>query len=186
MFTAREGGNLELLTQGPTPKHLAPVYGETQYLPVSSSISGDACLGLNYYAGPYHRAAKTTHGIPIGATSSSSTSATSLDQDSIDDYPKIRGSTCWNSTDERHLSIMMAPAGVPSQNSSSRYPTIDRSEASDAQMPNDEMIWDLNPNFNAMWLQTIMESIQRMSPKGSPLIALAQQGAEAANYVIAE
>jgi hypothetical protein len=80
----------------------------------------------------------------------------------------------------------MAPAGVPSQNSSSRYPTIDRLEASDAQMPNDEMIWDLNPNFNAMWLHTIMESIQRMSPKGSPLIALAQQGAEAANYIIAE
>jgi hypothetical protein len=31
-----------------------------------------------------------------------------------------------------------------------------------------------------------MESIQRMTPKGSPLITLARQGAEAANYVIAE
>jgi hypothetical protein len=31
-----------------------------------------------------------------------------------------------------------------------------------------------------------MESIQHMAPEGSPLVALAQQGAEAANYVIAE
>jgi hypothetical protein len=35
-------------------------------------------------------------------------------------------------------------------------------------------------------LQTIMESIQRMAPKGSPLVALAQQWAKAANYVIVE
>jgi hypothetical protein len=44
----------------------------------------------------------------------------------------------------------------------------------------------MNPDFNAVQLQTIMESIQRMAPKGSPLIALAQQRAKAANYVIAE
>jgi hypothetical protein len=31
-----------------------------------------------------------------------------------------------------------------------------------------------------------MESIQRITPEGSPLVALAQQGAEAANYVIQE
>jgi hypothetical protein len=48
------------------------------------------------------------------------------------------------------------------------------------------MIQNLNPDFNAMRLQTIMESIQRMEPEGSPLVALAQQGAEAANYIIAE
>jgi hypothetical protein len=30
-----------------------------------------------------------------------------------------------------------------------------------------------------------MESIQCMAPKGSPLLALAQQGAEVANHVIA-
>jgi hypothetical protein len=48
------------------------------------------------------------------------------------------------------------------------------------------MIQNLNPDFNAMWLQTIMESIQRMAPEGSPLVALAQQGAEAANYIIVE
>jgi hypothetical protein len=31
-----------------------------------------------------------------------------------------------------------------------------------------------------------MESIQRMTPEGSPLVVLAQQGVEVANYVIAE
>jgi hypothetical protein len=30
-----------------------------------------------------------------------------------------------------------------------------------------------------------MESIQRMAPEGSPLLALAQQGAKAANHVVA-
>jgi hypothetical protein len=71
---------------------------------------------------------------------------------------------------------MVAPAGAPSHNSYSRYSTIRRSETSDARMPNNEMIRNLNPDFNVMRLQTIMESIQRMTPKGSPLIALAQQG----------
>jgi hypothetical protein len=36
-----------------------------------------------------------------------------------------------------------------------------------------------------MWLQTIIELIQRMAPEGSPLLALAQQEADAANHVIA-
>jgi hypothetical protein len=31
-----------------------------------------------------------------------------------------------------------------------------------------------------------MESIQRMSPEGSPLVALAQQGAEAVNFIITQ
>jgi hypothetical protein len=35
-------------------------------------------------------------------------------------------------------------------------------------------------------LQTIIESIRCMAPESSPLVALAQQEAEAANYVIAE
>jgi hypothetical protein len=81
---------------------------------------------------------------------------------------------------------MVALAGAPSHNSSSRYPTIGRSEASDARTSNDGMIQNLNLDFNVVWLQTIMESIQRMTPEGSPLVALAQQGAESANYVIAQ
>jgi hypothetical protein len=43
----------------------------------------------------------------------------------------------------------------------------------------------MNPYFNAVRLQTIMESIKHMAPKGSPLLAEAQQGAEVTNHVIA-
>jgi hypothetical protein len=71
---------------------------------------------------------------------------------------------------------MVTPA--PSGNSSSRYPTIRRSEAFDAQ--------NLNPDFNTVWLQTIMESIQCMALEGSPFVALAQQGVEVANFIIIE
>jgi hypothetical protein len=194
MFAVVEDINLELLTQGPTSKCLAPIYGQAPYLPISSSTSGGACLGLYSYAGSYHRTAKTTQRIPIGApifqpsagTSSSSTSTSSPDQDSTDDYPKNEGSTCWNSVDEDCLIIMVAPTGAHSQNSFTRYPSIRRSEVSDTRTPNDGMIWNLNPHFNVMRLQTIMESIQCMTPEGSPLVAMAQQGADAANYVIVE
>jgi hypothetical protein len=47
------------------------------------------------------------------------------------------------------------------------------------------MIPNLNPDFYTIQLKTIMESIQRMTPEGSPLVALAQQGAEVANFVVA-
>jgi hypothetical protein len=160
MFPIEEDGNHELLTQGPAPKRLALVYGQALYLLASSSTSGGACSDLNPYAGHYHRATKTTQGIPIGApifqpsvrTSSFSTSTVSPDQDSIDDYPEIRGSTYWNSADEGRLIIMVAPTGAPLQNSSSKYPTIGRSKASDARTLNDGMIWNLNPDFNVVRL----------------------------------
>jgi hypothetical protein len=45
---------------------------------------------------------------------------------------------------------------------------------------------NLNPDFNAMQVQTIMETIQRMALDGSPLDVLAQQGAEAVNLIVAE
>jgi hypothetical protein len=48
------------------------------------------------------------------------------------------------------------------------------------------MIQNLNPDFNAIRLQTIMESIQWMTPKGSPLVALAQQGVEVTNVIVAQ
>jgi hypothetical protein len=47
------------------------------------------------------------------------------------------------------------------------------------------MIQNLNLDFNAIRLQTIMESIQWMAPEGSPLVALPQQGAEATNFIVA-
>jgi hypothetical protein len=39
----------------------------------------------------------------------------------------------------------------------------------------------MNPDFNAVHVQAIIETIQRMAPDGSPLALLAQQGAEAVN-----
>jgi hypothetical protein len=80
---------------------------------------------------------------------------------------------------------MVAPTGAPSQNSFNRYPTIRRSEAYDARTPNNRLARNLNSDINTVRLRTIMESIQRMTPEGSPLLALAQQGAEAASHVIA-
>jgi hypothetical protein len=47
------------------------------------------------------------------------------------------------------------------------------------------LVQNLNPDLNVVRLQTIMKLIQRMAPESSPLLALAQQGAEAANHVIA-
>jgi hypothetical protein len=140
MFVVGEDGNIELLTQGLAPKQFTSVYGQAPYLPARSSTSCGVFSGLNPHAGPYHHAAKTTQGIPIGApvfqlsagTLSSSISVSSLDQDLIDDYPEIRESTCWNSVDEGRLIIMVAPVRALSHNSSTRYPTIGRSEASDA------------------------------------------------------
>jgi hypothetical protein len=148
MFSAGEDGNLKLLTQGPAPKRLTPVYGQAPYLSTSLSTSGSACSGLNPYAVTYHHAAKTIQGIPIGApilqplagTSNSTSSAASPDQDSTDDYPEIGRSTCWNSIDEGRLIIMVAPTGAPPHNNSNRYLTIRRSKASDARTSNDGMI----------------------------------------------
>jgi hypothetical protein len=48
------------------------------------------------------------------------------------------------------------------------------------------LVWNLKPDFNAVQVQAIMETIQRMTPNDSPLAVLAQQGAEAANLVVVE
>jgi hypothetical protein len=111
MLVVGVDGNLKLLTQGPAPKQFALVYGQAPYLPGSSSTSGGACIGLNPFARSYHPIAKAAQELqirtsifqPLTETSSSSTSRASLDRNSVDDYPKIRGSTCWNPTEEGHL-----------------------------------------------------------------------------------
>jgi hypothetical protein len=193
MFTDGEDGNLELLTQGSTPKHHVPVYGKAPYYPVNPSTSGGACSCLNPHAEPYNFSAMTSQEFLIGTpifqpsagTMSSSSLEVSHDRDSTEDYPKIGGSVCWNPIVESRRINMVTLEGVQSQNSSSRYPTIRGSEASDAWTPSYRLVQNLNPDFNVMWLQTIMEPIQRMVPKGSLLISLALQGAEAADHVIA-
>jgi hypothetical protein len=81
---------------------------------------------------------------------------------------------------------MVAPNGDRLNNTSSRYLTIGRSEASDAQTPSGGLVQNLNPDFNIVWVQAIMETIQRLAPNGYPLAVLAQQGAESVNLVVAE
>jgi hypothetical protein len=49
--------------------------------------------------------------------------------------------------------------GDRSSNNSSRYPTIGRSETSDARTPSGGLDQNLNPNFNVVQVQTIMETI---------------------------
>jgi hypothetical protein len=81
---------------------------------------------------------------------------------------------------------MVAPNEDQPRHSSSGYPTIRRSEASDARTPSTGLIRNLNLDFNDVRVQAIMETIQRMAPDGSPLALLAQQGTEAVNLVVAE
>jgi hypothetical protein len=148
MFVVGEDRNLKMLAPGTAPERLMPVYRQAPYLPAISSTSVGAYSGLNPYVALYHHTAKFIQVIPSRASiiqpsvgaSSYSLSAASPDQDSVDDYPEIKGSPCWNSTEVGRLIIMVAPHGAPLHNSSSRYPTIRRLEASDARMPNDGMI----------------------------------------------
>jgi hypothetical protein len=56
----------------------------------------------------------------------------------------------------------------------------------DAQTPSVGLVQNLNPEFNVVRVQAIMETIQRMAPDGSPLALLAQQGAEVVNLIVAE
>jgi hypothetical protein len=171
-FAAVEDRNLNMLPLGPAPERLAPVYGQAPYFLAISSTPGGACSVLNPYIGLHIRIVKLVQGIsivmsiiqPSAGASSPSSSTTSPDQDSADDYPKMGGSTYGDSTEEDHLIVMVALAGGPSHNSSSRYPTIGRSEAFDAQTFNDGMIQNLNLYFNTIRFQTIIESIQQMSP----------------------
>jgi hypothetical protein len=147
---------------------------------------------LNPHAGPYYRSTMASQGFPIGTpifqpsatTTSSSSWGESPDPDTTEDYPEIGGSVCRNPTVEAHHINMVAPTGAPSQSSSSRYPVIRGFEASDARTSSDRLVQNLILDFNAVQLQTIMESIQGMVPKGSPLVALAQQGPKAAGHVI--
>jgi hypothetical protein len=182
-FAAGEDGDLRMLPPGEATEHTAP----------SSALSGTQA-DSDFLDVLYIRTAKLVWGIPVVTTilrpcagaSSSSSSALSSDQGSSEDYPEIRVSTCGSSADISRLTFMVTPNEDQPRHSSSGYPTIGRSEASDAQTPSTGLIRNLNPDFNAVRVQAIMETIQRMAPDGSPLALLAQQGAEAVNLIIAE
>jgi hypothetical protein len=160
----------------------------------SSSASGGSCLGLDPCAGIYIHTIKLVQGIPVVTSilrplarpSSSSSLASTPDQDSFDDYLEIGTGAYEEPAEGGHLILMVAPNGDQLCNSSSRDHTIGRTDASNAQTPSAGLVQNLNLDFNALRVQAIMETIQRMAPDGSPLAVLAQQGAEAANLVVAE
>jgi hypothetical protein len=137
-----------------------PVPGQAPCFLATSSTSGGACSDLDPYAWHYIYTAKLVRGIsimtsilrPSARASSSSSSVASPDQDSSDDYPEIGTSTCGDSIGEGRLIFMVALVGEPSCNSSSRYPTIGRLEASNARTPNNAMVQNLNPEFNVVRL----------------------------------
>jgi hypothetical protein len=174
-----------MLPPGTTPEHPAPA---------PSSTSGGTCSGSDPFAGLYIRTAKLVRGIPIVMStlrpfiraSSPSSLASSPDRDSSNDYPEIGANACENSAEDDRLILMVVPEGGWIHNSSSGYPTIGRSDATDAQTPSTGLVQNLNPDINAVWVQAIMKTIQRMTSDGSPLALLTQQGAEAVNLVVAE
>jgi hypothetical protein len=158
MFIAREDGDLKMLPPGTAPEHsaLAP-----------SSTSGGTCSGLDPFAGLYIRTTKLVRRILIMTStlrsfvraSSSPSSASSPDRESSSDYPEIGASACGNSIEDGCLILMVAPDGDRARNSSSGYPTIGRSEATDTQTPSVGLVRNLNPNFNVVRVQAIMETI---------------------------
>jgi hypothetical protein len=180
-FVTGEDGDLRMLPPGKTTEHTA-----------HSSASSGTQADSDFFDGMYIRTVKLVRGIPVVTTilrpcagaSSSSSSALSSDQGSSEDYPEIGVSTCGSSADISRLIFMVAPNEDQPRHSSSGYPTIGRSEASDSQTPSTGLIRNLNPDFNVVRVQAIIETIQRMAPDGSPLALLAQQGAEAANLVV--
>jgi hypothetical protein len=129
-FAAGEDGDLQMLPPGDATEHTAPSYA-------SSGTQADS----NFFDGLYIRTAKLVREIPVVTTilwpcagaSSSSSLALSSDQGSSEDYPEIGVSTCGSSTDISRLIFMVAPNEDQPRHSSSGYPTIGMSEASDAR-----------------------------------------------------
>jgi hypothetical protein len=122
IFAAEENGELKMLPLGPAPRHLAPT---------SSSVSCRSCTGPGHYAGSYICTAKIIQGIsivtstlrPLVGASGSSTSVSTPDSDSADDYPGIRASARSESMKDGRFIYVMALNGDQSSNTSSRYPT---------------------------------------------------------------
>jgi hypothetical protein len=131
-FAASEDGDLRMLPPGEATEHTAPSWA-------SSGIQVDS----DFFNEPYIRTVKLVRGIPVVTTILRpcaralrlSSSALSSDQGSSEDYPEIGVSTCGSSADISRLICMVAPNEDQPRHSSSGYPTIGGSEASDARTP---------------------------------------------------
>jgi hypothetical protein len=157
-FAAGGDRDLRMLPPRPALERLASADGQAPWSMTTSSTPGGAYKGLDPFVELYIRTAKIVWSIlivmstlrPLAGASSLSSSAVSLDQDLFDDYPEIGISACGDSAGWGCLISTVALNSDPSHNSSSRYSTIGRSEASDARTPNDGIIRNLNLDFNAI------------------------------------
>jgi hypothetical protein len=148
-FATEEDEYLKMLPPGPAPEHLAPT---------SSSASGRSCIGLGHCAGNYIRTTMIVQGIPVvtstlwplARASSSSTSVLTPDSDSSDDYPEIRASAYGEPVKDGRFIYMVTSNGDRSSNTSSRYPTIMRSETFDARTWSGGLARNQNPDFNVV------------------------------------
>jgi hypothetical protein len=130
-FAVEKDGDMKMLPPGPAPEHLALA---------SSAASSGSYSGSDHCAGSYIQTVKIIRGIPVVTSilrplvraSSSSSSTSTSDLDSSDDYPEIGASACGEPGEGSRLICMVAPNGDQSNNTSNRYPTIGRSETSDA------------------------------------------------------
>jgi hypothetical protein len=133
-FVAGYDGDLKILPSGPAPEHLALT---------SSSASVRSCVGLSRCAKNYICTAKIVRGIPVvtsilrplAGALSLSTSAWTPDSNLSDDYPKIGASACGEPVKDSRFIYMVALNGDRSSNTSSRYLTIGRSDASNVRTP---------------------------------------------------
>jgi hypothetical protein len=148
-FAIGEDRDLKMLPPGPALEHPTPA---------PSSTAGSTCTCSDLFVGLYIRTAMLIQGIPITTFAlrtftrapSSSSSASSPSRDSSDEYTEIRANACGESIEDSCLILMVAPNGDQSRNSSSGYPTIGRSEASDVQTRCTGLVQNLNPDFNAI------------------------------------
>jgi hypothetical protein len=128
-FAAGKDGDLWMLPPGEAAEHITP-----------SSASRETQAESDLFDGSYIRTVKLIRGIlvvttilhPCAGASSSSSSALSSDQGSSEDYPEIGVSSYGSPVGVSRLICMVAPNEDQPCHSSSGYPTIGRSEASDA------------------------------------------------------
>jgi hypothetical protein len=121
----------------------------------SPSAPRDSCSSSDLCAGIYIHTAKIVRSIPVvtsilrpmAEASSSSTSTSTPDPNSTDDYPEIGASACGERVGGR-LICMVAPNGDQSHNSSSRYPTIGRSESSNARTSSGGLVRNLTSTLS--------------------------------------
>jgi hypothetical protein len=130
-YAIGEDRDLKMLPLGSALEHLALA---------SLSASGGSCSGSDPCAGSYIRTTKIVRGIPVvtsilrplAGASRSSSSASTPDLASSDDYPEIGASAYGEPAKGGRLVCMVAANGDRLNNTSRRYPTIRRIEASDA------------------------------------------------------